>query len=215
MGNMPSCVPLGPAVGGGGCASSASSAAATKVIHADGTVTRLARPVRASELMLDHPGQFVCDSGRLAVGCRVPGVAADELLRPRHAYFLLPMDMLYSVLTDEEMAALSECHAATAAASAWKRITFTAAAHRDRHDRRSACPGGTAKDGCGGGNDGAKVYPMLGLLESGDLAADNNKPESRGGAGAGASKSSGGGGGAGLRRHRSWQPVLDTIEEVP
>ncbi|OEL38843.1 hypothetical protein BAE44_0000135, partial [Dichanthelium oligosanthes] len=59
----------------------------------------LARPVRASELMLDHPGQFVCDSGRLAVGCRVPGVAADELLRPRHAYFLLPMDMLYSVLT--------------------------------------------------------------------------------------------------------------------
>ncbi|CAO2193394.1 unnamed protein product [Urochloa humidicola] len=210
MGNIPSsCVPLGPATGGGGCASSVSSAATTKVIHADGTVTRLARPVRASELMLDHPGQFVCDSGRLAVGCRVPGVAADELLRPRHAYFLLPMDMLYSVLTDEEMAALSESHAATAAASAWKRITFTAA-HRDRHDRRSAreCP---AKDGCGGGNDGARVYPMLGLLESGDLAADNNKPESR--AGAGASKSSGGG--AGLRRHRSWQPVLDTIEEVP
>jgi len=120
------------------------------------------------------------------------------------------MDMLYSVLTDEEMAALSECHAATAAASAWKRITFTAnAAHRgarDRHDRRGASAG-TAKDGsCG--SVGARVYPMLGLLESGDLAADN-KPEPR--AGAGAIKS----GGAGLRRHRSWQPVLDTIEEVP
>ncbi|RLN24501.1 uncharacterized protein C2845_PM07G02460 [Panicum miliaceum] len=199
MGNTPSCIPLAPA--GGGCAS---SAAATKVIHADGTVTRLARPVRASELMLDHPGQFVCDSGRLAVGCRVPGVGADEVLRPRHAYFLLPMGMLYSVLTDEEMAALSECHAATAAASAWKRITFTGGA-RDRHDRRGAAAG-TAKDGCG--SDGARVYPMLGLLEAGDLAADN-KPEPR--AGAGASKS----GGAGLRRHRSWQPVLDTIEEVP
>ncbi|PAN31975.1 hypothetical protein GQ55_5G457900 [Panicum hallii var. hallii] len=207
MGNAPSCIPLAPAGRGGGCASS--SAAATKVIHADGTVTRLARPVRASELMLDHPGQFVCDSGRLAVGCRVPGVGADEILRPRHAYFLLPMDMLYSVLTDEEMAALSGCHVATAAASAWKRITFTAAAHRGARDRRSAAAG-PAKDGCG--SDGARVYPMLGLLESGDLGADNNKPESR--AGAGASKS-GGGGGAGLRRHRSWQPILDTIEEVP
>ena len=202
MGNTPSCIPLAPAGGGG---SASSSVGATKVIHADGTVTRLARPVRASELMLDHPGQFVCDSGRLAVGCRVPGVGADEILRPRHAYFLLPMDMLYSVLTDEEMAALSECHAATAAASAWKRITFTAnAAHR-------GASAGTAKDGCG--SDGARVYPMLGLLESGDLAADD-KPKSRAGAGAGDSKSSVGGG-AGLRRHRSWQPVLDTIEEVP
>src|SRR5947207_13649440 len=121
MGNTTSCIPLAPA--GGGCSST--SSAATKVIHADGTVTRLARPVRASDLMRDHPGQFVCDSALLAVGCRVPGVAADELLQPRRAccYFLLPMDMLYSVLTDDEMAALSESHAAAAAASLWRRIT--------------------------------------------------------------------------------------------
>jgi len=198
MGNARSCIPLAPTgVGVGGCAPSSSSsaaAAATKVIHADGTVTRLARPVRASELMHDHPGQFVCDSRRLAVGCRVPGVAADELLRPRHAYFLLPMDMLYSVLTHDEMAALSDSHAATAAASAWKRIT-------------------TAAHATDGGGDGiSRVYPMVGLLEAGDLGApdnhDNNKPELPAG-------KSGGGGGAVLRRHRSWQPVLDTIEEVP
>lgn len=189
MGNTPSCIPLAPTGGGG----SSSAAAATKVIHADGTVTRLARPVRASELMMDHPGQFVCDAGRLAVGCRVPGVGADELLRPRHAYFLLPMDMLYSVLTDDEMAALSDSHSASAAASAWKRITFTAAGHR--HNRRSAGEA-PAKDG----------YPtMLGLLEAaGDLGADNNtnKPQSRAG-------------GGGVRRQRPWKPVLDTIEEVP
>ncbi|EAZ10340.1 hypothetical protein OsJ_00176 [Oryza sativa Japonica Group] len=115
MGITPSCIPLAPVAGG-------SSSTACKIIHVDGTVTRLARPVRASELMVDYPGQFVCDSGRLAVGCRVPGVAADELLEPRRAYFLLPMDMLYSVLTDEEMAALSSFHAATAASSSWKRI---------------------------------------------------------------------------------------------
>ncbi|XP_066382133.1 uncharacterized protein [Miscanthus floridulus] len=216
MGNTPSCILLAVAPAGGGSrASSSSSAAATttKVIHADGTVTRLARPVRASELMLDHPGQFVCDARRLAVGCRVPGVAADELLQPRHAcYFLLPMDMLYSVLTHEEMAALSDSHAATAAASSWKRITT--AAHRDgRHGRRSATGGrgrGPAKDEAS--SDGARVYPMLGLLETGDLGADNNnKPEIR----AGPAGRSGGGAGAGLRRHRSWHPVLDTIEEVP
>ena len=193
MGNTPSCIPLVP---GGGC--SPSSSTTTKVIHADGTVTRLARPVRASELMLDHPGQFVCDSGRLAVGCRVPGVAADELLQPRRAYFLLPMDMLYSVLTDEEMAALSGFHATTAAASSWKRITT--ARGRD-HDRSASRP---ARNSC---NDGARVYPMLGLLEATDLGADQHER-----AAAGVSKSSGA---TGLTRHRSWKPVLDTIEEVP
>ncbi|OEL13264.1 hypothetical protein BAE44_0025716 [Dichanthelium oligosanthes] len=75
------------------------------------------------------------------------------------------MDMLYSVLTAEEMAALSNSHAATAAASAWKRITCTATAHRggahDRHDRRMSASVGPGKDGCG--SDGAaRVYLMLG-----------------------------------------------------
>lgn len=210
MGNTPSCIPLAPAGGG---ASAAATSAATEVIHADGTVTRLARPVRASELMLHHPGRFVCDSSRLAVGCRVPGVAAAELLRPRHAYFLLPMDMLYSVLTDDEMAALSESHAASSSSSSsfssWKRITTST-----RRGRRSATGGrgrGHAKDeACS--SDGARVYPMLGLLETAGLqgADSTKKHEVRAGP---AGKSSGGG----LRRHRSysWQPVLDTIEEVP
>ncbi|GJN05986.1 hypothetical protein PR202_ga23667 [Eleusine coracana subsp. coracana] len=207
------CISLAP-VSGGECASSSSSA--TKVIHADGTVTRLSRPARASELMRDHPGQFVCDSARLAVGCRVPGVAADELLRPRHDYFLLPMDMLYSVLTDDEMAALSEAHAATAAASAWKRIVTSAARGRDHHDRSST--NRSPKHNNSGGNDGsARVYPMLGLLESGDLDAGNHKPDQRlaGGVGGGVSKSRGGATGMTRRHHRHWQPALDTIEEVP
>lgn len=194
------CLSLAPVSGG------ESTSAATKVIHADGTVTRLARPVRAAELMRDHPGQFVCDSARLTVGCRVPGVAADELLRPRHAYFLLPMDMLYSVLTDDEMAALSESHAATAAASAWKRIVTSAARGRDHHDRSTNRP---PKDGNVSANDGsARVYPMLGLLEAGDLGVD--KPDQRAAA---VSKTRAAA--AGMRRHRHWQPALDTIEEVP
>jgi hypothetical protein len=195
MGNTPSCIPLAPAGGGGASSSSSAAATTTKVIHADGAVTRLARPVRASELMLEHPGQFVCDPRRLAVGCRVPGVAAAELLQPRRAYFLLPMDMLYSVLTDEEMAALSESH--SHAASSWKRIAAAARRHHGRL-RRSG-----KDEACGGG---ARVCPMLGLLETGGLGADNSKRELRASL---AGKS------GGLRRHRSWQPVLDTIEEVP
>uniref|UniRef100_A0A0D9UW62 DUF4228 domain-containing protein n=1 Tax=Leersia perrieri TaxID=77586 RepID=A0A0D9UW62_9ORYZ len=202
MGITPSCIPLAPVAGG---SSSSSSSTACKIIHVDGTVTRLARPVRASEVMGDHPGQFVCDSGRLAVGCRVPGVAADELLQPRRAYFLLPMDMLYSVLTDEEMAALSAFHAATASTSSWKRIA-TGNHHRRRHDRdngdsRSGEP--TTEDD--EDDDKDKFFPVLSLqLQS--------LPDAVAGGGGGGIKSSGGG----MRRqYRNWQPRLDAIDEVP
>jgi hypothetical protein len=179
------------------------TSASCKVIHADGRVTRLARPVRASELMLDNPGQFVCDACRLAVGCRVPGVAADELLQPRRAYFLLPIDMLYSVLTDDEMAALSAAsHGALAAAtSAWKRIVTSTTAARRR--------GGTADRQTNG--DGGRVFPVVGLLQLHDDHGGNN---GAGHASAGA-KSRGGAAPGGLRRHRSWKPVLDTIDEAP
>ncbi|KAG8046168.1 hypothetical protein GUJ93_ZPchr0008g13545 [Zizania palustris] len=191
MGITPSCMLLAPVAGG---SSSSSSSAACKIIHMDGRVTRLARPVRASELMLDHPGQFVCDSGRLAVGCRVPGVAADELLEPRRAYFLLPMDMLYSVLTDEEMAALPSFHATTGATSSWKRIAVDLRRNGSHH---GGSAGPTEDDDSDGG---AKFFPVLGLQlhETEDAAAGV--------------KSSGG---AGMRRHRSWQPRMDTIEEAP
>lgn len=198
MGITPSCIPLAPVAGG-------SSSTACKIIHVDGTVTRLARPVRASELMVDYPGQFVCDSGRLAVGCRVPGVAADELLEPRRAYFLLPMDMLYSVLTDEEMAALSSFHAATAASSSWKRIATGGGRRRDgSHGGRSSEP--TDHEGDDGSDDGARFFPVLSL----QLHA---APDAAAAAATAGVKPSGGGGG--VRRHRSWHPRLEAIDEVP
>ncbi|KAF0918345.1 hypothetical protein E2562_023516 [Oryza meyeriana var. granulata] len=192
MGITPSCIPLAPVAGG----SSSSSSTACKIIHVDGTVTRLARPVRASELMVDYPGQFVCDSGRLAVGCRVPGVAADELLEPRRAYFLLPMDMLYSVLTDEEMAALSSFHVATAAMSSWKRIA-TGRRSNGSHGRSSEPTDHDDDD-----SDGAKFFPVLSLqLQAAPDAATAGVKSS---------------GGAGMRRqYRTWQPKLDAIDEVP
>ncbi|KAG8053602.1 hypothetical protein GUJ93_ZPchr0001g29513 [Zizania palustris] len=132
-----------------------------------------------------------------AAGCRVPGVAADELLEPRRAYFLLPMDMLYSVLTDEEMAALSIFHAATATSS-WKRIA-TGRRNVSHHGIRSGSGGrgrGSTTDDDDDDDDsgGAKFFPVLGLQPHHPVKSSSC---------------------AGIRRHRPWQPRLDTIEEVP
>ncbi|WOL02864.1 hypothetical protein Cni_G11583 [Canna indica] len=107
MGNTASCTPY--AVAGRG---------STKVINGDGDFEEYAHSVRAAELMVENPGQFVCDSNYLSVGCRVPGLAADEELERRRLYFLLPMDMLFSVLTEDEMEAISR-RAATATKKGW------------------------------------------------------------------------------------------------
>ncbi|KAL6552465.1 hypothetical protein OROHE_007829 [Orobanche hederae] len=60
-------------------------------------------PTKTAEIMLENPGHFLCESSNLRVGRRIPGMSADEGLERGHVYFLLPMEMLYSVLTDEEM----------------------------------------------------------------------------------------------------------------
>lgn len=94
MGNVASCTPL-------------NSNGVFKVLFFDGRVEAYTKPIKAAELMLDHPGQFVCDSSNLKVGHRILGLLADEELERRKFYFLLPMDLLYSVLTHEEMSSLN------------------------------------------------------------------------------------------------------------
>ena len=83
------------------------SSRAVKVVFVDGRVEEYTRPVNAAQLMLENPIQFVCDSVDLKVGHRIPGLAADEELEPRGLYFLLPMNMLYSMLTVDDMVSLS------------------------------------------------------------------------------------------------------------
>ncbi|XP_064968214.1 uncharacterized protein LOC135614611 [Musa acuminata AAA Group] len=89
------------------CTPFSASGGSTKVINGEGGLEEYVQSVRAAELMVENPGQFVCSSNHLSVGCRIPGLKADEALQRRRVYFLLPMDMLFSVLTEEEMAALS------------------------------------------------------------------------------------------------------------
>ncbi|THG15025.1 uncharacterized protein LOC114271273 [Camellia sinensis] len=79
-----------------------------KVLFSDGRLEIYTRPIKAAELMVENPGHFICDSTHLKVGHRIPGLSADEELerRRRQLYFLLPMEMLYSVLTNEEFTSL-------------------------------------------------------------------------------------------------------------
>ncbi|XP_048493692.1 uncharacterized protein LOC104902448 [Beta vulgaris subsp. vulgaris] len=80
-----------------------SSNSATKVLRWDGGLRVYPRPVKAAELMLENPGHFVCSAGTLQVGHRISGLVANDELQPRTLYFLLPMDLLYSVITTDEV----------------------------------------------------------------------------------------------------------------
>ncbi|KAL5711032.1 hypothetical protein ACHQM5_021531 [Ranunculus cassubicifolius] len=98
MDNTPYCAPFTLSTG---------ASAMVKVLYKDGRVEVFTRPIKAVELMLENPRHFVCDFSDLKVGHRIPGLVADEDLERRHLYFLLPIEMLYSVLMDDEMDALS------------------------------------------------------------------------------------------------------------
>ncbi|RZS22348.1 hypothetical protein BHM03_00055104 [Ensete ventricosum] len=104
-------------MGNSACTPFAASGGSIRVINGEGGLEEHVQSVRAAELMVENPGQFVCSSNHLSVGCRIPGLTADEALQRRRVYFLLPMDMLFSVLTEEEMAALSR--RASAAMKRW------------------------------------------------------------------------------------------------
>ncbi|KAK8913815.1 hypothetical protein KSP39_PZI024054 [Platanthera zijinensis] len=93
-------------MGGASSCGSALGAASrsVRVIDSKGRAHEFFYSIRAAELMAENQGQFVCDSTNLQVGCRVPGLAADEELLHSRLYFLLPTDLLFSVLTEEEMA---------------------------------------------------------------------------------------------------------------
>ncbi|KAI9070492.1 hypothetical protein K1719_023852 [Acacia pycnantha] len=97
MGNAASCTPSLMMISNG----------ATKVLSLDGKLESYTRTVKAAELMLDNPGQFVCDSSFLKVGHRIQGLLADEELERKKFYFLLPMELLYSVLTHEEISSMN------------------------------------------------------------------------------------------------------------
>ncbi|XVF50431.1 hypothetical protein PTKIN_Ptkin04bG0099500 [Pterospermum kingtungense] len=95
------------------CAPSIISSGIVKVVFPDGNLQIYTKAVKAADVMVENPGQFVCDSSSLKVGYRIEGLTADQVLERRQLYFLLPMELLYSVLTNEEMSCLA-CNSAKA-----------------------------------------------------------------------------------------------------
>uniref|UniRef100_A0A1D1YIZ2 Uncharacterized protein n=1 Tax=Anthurium amnicola TaxID=1678845 RepID=A0A1D1YIZ2_9ARAE len=91
MGSSPS----GPAA----ATTKPSSSRCVKLIRTDGRVDVYHRPVRASEVMTEHPKHLVCRSDAFTIGQRIPALSEDEHLKPGHAYFLLPVHLFQSVLS--------------------------------------------------------------------------------------------------------------------
>ncbi|CAA7032451.1 unnamed protein product [Microthlaspi erraticum] len=102
MGNTSSCTPL--------IISSNSSSGVVKILAPfTGTLDVFSKPIKTSNIVSQNSGRFITDSTLLQIGQRVTAVSPDEFLRPRrHLYLLLPIDMLFSVLTHEELALISE-----------------------------------------------------------------------------------------------------------
>ncbi|KAL2894700.1 hypothetical protein RDABS01_010609 [Bienertia sinuspersici] len=95
-----------------------SSNTRTKLVRWDGTLSVYSRPVKAADVMVDNPGHFICPATSLQVGHRVSGLVADDELKPQILYFLLPMKLFYSVLTNDEVIHLNgKAHKAAKLAS--------------------------------------------------------------------------------------------------
>ncbi|KAL0699650.1 hypothetical protein Bca4012_055772 [Brassica carinata] len=102
MGNTSSCAPL--------VISSHSSSGVVKILSPfTGTLEVFSKPIKTSDIVSQNSTHFITDSTLLQIGHRVTAVSPDEFLRPRRdLYLLLPTDMLFSVLTQEELALISE-----------------------------------------------------------------------------------------------------------
>uniref|UniRef100_A0A2C9VP17 Uncharacterized protein n=1 Tax=Manihot esculenta TaxID=3983 RepID=A0A2C9VP17_MANES len=100
------------------CAPSIISNGVVKILHFNGSMKIYIKPenfsVKAADIMLENPGKFLCNFSSLKVGQRIYGVSADEDLQRHQLYFLLPMKLLYSVLTHDEMASLTSIATAKA-----------------------------------------------------------------------------------------------------
>ncbi|AAF25993.1 hypothetical protein AtNW77_Chr1g0020301 [Arabidopsis thaliana] len=107
MGNTSSCAPL--------IISTNSSSGVVKILAPfTGTLEVFSKPIKTSDIVSRHSGHFITDSTLLQISHRVTAVSPDEYLRPRrHLYLLLPTDMLFSVLTQEELSLISNKAAET------------------------------------------------------------------------------------------------------
>ncbi|PON37042.1 hypothetical protein TorRG33x02_348190 [Trema orientale] len=174
---------------------------ATKILSTDGTMEIYTRPIKAAEIMLENPGMFVCDSSSLQVGHRIHGLSADEELEKRQLYLLLPMELLYSVLTHEEMSSFTSF-------GTNPRALVNNSNNKSSGTRTSTST--TTNTNSNNGSNGfvnfGKIFPSLGEFcmflpsETKTLGSPINcqpEPVER------------------YSKQRSWRPALETIVETP
>ncbi|XP_019164621.1 PREDICTED: uncharacterized protein LOC109160832 [Ipomoea nil] len=95
MGNLVSC-----------SARKGRKAAAARVILPGGEIRRLREPVKAAEIMLEHPTHFLVNAGSLTAGRRFSPLSADQDLESGNVYAAFPMKRLSSVITAADVAVL-------------------------------------------------------------------------------------------------------------
>lgn len=108
MGNFGSC-PILPSI---------KNSKASRVVLPGGEIRQFRDPVKAAEIMLENPSNFLVNSSSLSIGRRFSALSADEDLEFGNVYIMFPMKRVNSVVTAADMTVLL-----LAANSAAKRIT--------------------------------------------------------------------------------------------
>nr|XP_033511104.1 uncharacterized protein LOC104092649 [Nicotiana tomentosiformis] len=108
MGNFTSCTVL-PTI---------RNSKAARVVLPGGEIRQFREPIKAAELMLENPNNFLVNSSSLNIGRRFSALSADEDLEYGNVYIMFPMKRVNSVVTASDMTVLL-----LAANSAAKRIS--------------------------------------------------------------------------------------------
>ncbi|KAH0692166.1 hypothetical protein KY285_019263 [Solanum tuberosum] len=108
MGNFTSC-PILPSI---------KNSKASRVVLPGGEIRQFREPIKAAEIMMEYPSNFLVDSSSLNIGRRFSALVADEDLEFGNVYIMFPMKRVNSVVTATDMTVIL-----LAANSAAKRIS--------------------------------------------------------------------------------------------
>lgn len=78
------------------------------ILPGGGGIRQFLEPVKAAEVMLEHPGYFLINSTSMSMGRRFSALSADEDLEMGNVYAMFPLRRVNSVVTAADMAVLLE-----------------------------------------------------------------------------------------------------------
>lgn len=127
---------------------------AARVVLPGGEIRQFREPIKAAELMLENPNNFLVNSSSLNIGRRFSALSADEDLEFGNVYIMFPMKRVNSVVTASDMTVLL-----LAANSAAKRISGGNV--KISPEVSATAPESTPEINAGGRNtDGIEGFPV-------------------------------------------------------